>query len=36
MKQQLANKLEIAQSSYSAIQKTLNSVAKLINQVIFM
>ena len=34
MKQQLANKLEIAQSSYNAIQKTLNSIAKLINQVI--
>jgi len=32
MKQQLANKLEIAQSSYNVIQKTLNSIARLINQ----
>jgi len=32
MKQQLANKLEIAQSSYNAIQKTLNNIARLINQ----
>jgi len=33
MKQQLANKLEIAQSSYNAIQKTLTTIAKMINQV---
>jgi len=32
MKQKLSNKLEIAQSSYNVIQRTLNNIAKLINQ----
>jgi hypothetical protein len=32
LKQQLANKLEIAQSSYMAIQKTLTDISKMVNQ----
>ncbi len=32
LKQQLANKLEIAQSSYNVIQKTLVEISKMVNQ----
>lgn len=31
LKQQLANKLEIAQSSYNVVQKTLNEISKMVN-----
>jgi cell division septum initiation protein DivIVA len=31
LKQELANKIEIAQSSYVAIQKTLTEISKLVN-----
>jgi hypothetical protein len=34
MKQELANKLEIAQSNYNVIQKTLNEISKMVNKVI--
>ncbi len=32
LKQQLANKLEVAQSSYNVVQKTLVEISKLVNQ----
>jgi hypothetical protein len=32
LKQSLANKLEIAQSSYNVIQKTLVEISKLVNK----
>jgi hypothetical protein len=32
LKQELANKLEIAQSSYNVVQKTLSEISKLVNQ----
>jgi hypothetical protein len=34
MKQELANKLEIAQSNYNVIQKTLTEISKMVNKVI--
>jgi hypothetical protein len=32
LKQSLANKLEVAQSSYSVVQKTLVEISKLVKQ----
>lgn len=32
MKQELANKLETAQTSYNAVQKTLTEIGKMLNQ----
>ncbi len=32
LKQQLANKLEVAQSSYSVVQKTLVEISKMVSQ----
>ncbi len=32
LKQQLANKLEVAQSSYNVVQKTLVQISKLVTQ----
>jgi hypothetical protein len=31
LKQELANKLEIAQTSYSAVQQTLSQISKIVN-----
>jgi len=35
LKQLLANKLEIAQSSYSVIQRTLKEISQMVNNVNF-
>jgi hypothetical protein len=32
LKQELANKLEIAQTSYSAVQQTLSQISKIVNK----
>jgi hypothetical protein len=32
LKQELANKLEVAQSSYNVVQKTLSEISKLVSQ----
>jgi len=31
LKQELANKLEVAQTSYSAVQQTLSQISKIVN-----
>jgi len=31
LKQELANKLEIAQTSYSAVQQTLSQISRIVN-----